>query len=305
MIVVGGESLVDLVPTEHGRLMDPTLGGGPYNAALAAARLGSETAFCSRLSTDRFGTELLERLTESGVRADLLQRGPEPTTMAVVTFDEERTAHYSFYVEGTADRLVADPGPLPDEVTALSVASFAMALEPGASVYEAMLRREAERGIVTVLDPNIRSLLIPDADAYRARFETWLPHLGVLKLSDADAEWLAGERPMEEALESWRAGGPVAIVFTKGSEGIEVRTSTGQRYSVASKPARVADTIGAGDTVHGALLAWFDQHGVHDRDRLAALGEAEWLEALDYASRAAAITVSRVAAEPPYAAEMS
>ncbi|WP_031467406.1 carbohydrate kinase family protein [Sciscionella sediminilitoris] len=305
MIVVGGESLVDLVPTEHGRLMDPTLGGGPYNAALAAGRLGSPTAFCSRLSTDRFGAELLARLEESGVRTELLQRGPEPTTMAVVSLDEQRTASYSFYVAGTADRLFTDPGPLPAEVTALSLASFgAMVLEPGASAYEVMLHREAARGIVTMLDPNIRTALISDAGACRARFRSWLPSVGVLKLSDVDAEWLAGDQPVEEALEQWCASGPAAVVFTKGGDGIELRTPNGDRIEVPAVPVTVADTIGAGDTVHGALLAWLDKNGIQDRAALESLTAQQWSEALRYAGKAASITVSRVAAEPPYAAEM-
>lgn len=305
MIVVGGESLVDLVPTEHGRLMDPTLGGGPYNAALAASRLGSSTAFLSRMSTDRFGTELRERLAASGVRTELLQRGEEPTTMAVVGFDERRVASYSFYVEGTADRLVADPGPLPDEVTAFAAGTLGMVLEPGVSSYETVLFREARRGTLTMLDPNIRSQLIADPDAYRARFRSWLPATAVLKLSDDDAEWLAGQQPVRDALREWLAAGPAAIVFTRGDAGLEVLTDDGQRHVVPAVPVEIVDTIGAGDTVQGALLAWFDQHGVRGRQGVAALSAQEWAEALAYAGKAAAMTVSRVAAEPPYAAEMA
>ena len=60
MIVVGGEALVDLVPTEPGALgaLLPRLGGGPYNTAVAAGRLGAPVAFLSRISTDGFGDAL-------------------------------------------------------------------------------------------------------------------------------------------------------------------------------------------------------------------------------------------------------
>lgn len=113
MIVVGGEALVDLVPAEPGGALAPlvpTLGGGPYNAALAASRLGAPCSFLSRISVDAFGDALLLRLRESDVGTDLVQRGPEPTSLAVVALACDGSARYSFYTDGTADRLVRDPG---------------------------------------------------------------------------------------------------------------------------------------------------------------------------------------------------
>ena len=82
-------------------MLAPRLGGGPYNVALAAARLGVPTAFLSRLSTDAFGDALAHRLAESAVDTSLVQRGPEPTTLAVVTLERDSSARYSFYTDGT------------------------------------------------------------------------------------------------------------------------------------------------------------------------------------------------------------
>ncbi|SFP45627.1 fructokinase [Amycolatopsis arida] len=311
MIVVGGEALVDLVPdafaemstVENGlRPLWPRLGGGPYNTALAAGRLGAPVAFLSRLSTDRFGDALLRRLHSSTVDTSLVQRGPEPTTLAVVALDDHGTARYTFYTEGTADRLVADPGPLPAEVSALSLGTLGMVLEPGASTYEVLLRRAAAAGTLTVLDPNIRADLIADPPAYRARFASWLPDVGLLKLSVDDAAWLADGVDPEAAARSWvDDAGVRAVVLTWGAGGLSVLTATGVSVRVPVVPARVVDTIGAGDTVHGALLAWLHGHRVADP---ASLGEREWRAALRFAARAAAITVSRRGAEPPAAAEL-
>lgn len=301
MIVVGGESLVDLVPVGDERLLDPTLGGGPYNVAIAAARLDAPASFLSRLSTDAFGDQLLERLHASKVRTDLLQRGDEPTTLAVVGFDEHRSAKYSFYTEGTADRLFADPGPLPEETTALSLGTLGMVLEPGASAYESVLRRESARGVLTMVDPNIRAQLIKDPVAYRARFASWLPAIDVLKVSDDDAAWLADGEPDYRA---WLEAGVGAIVLTRGGDGLTVFTASGAEISLPAPRVEVADTIGAGDTVHGAVLAWLHRREVRGRGQVAELGEADWRDALEFAGKAAAITVSRHGAEPPYAAEI-
>ncbi|MCQ9181861.1 carbohydrate kinase [Streptomyces sp. IBSBF 2953] len=300
MIVVAGEALIDLVPQGTGALagLRPALGGGPYNTAVALARLGSPTAFASRVSKDAFGEALMERLREAGVGLSAVQRGAEPTTLAVASLDGNGSAAYSFYVEGTADRLFAAPEALPAGTRAVSFGTCSLVLEPGASAYEELMRTASSQGLFTALDPNIRSGLIPDADAYRARFKSWLPSVSLLKLSEEDAAWLGGT-PHE-----WLSAGPSAVVITQGGAGLTAFTRDGAVYSVPGERVDVVDTIGAGDTVNAALL-----HGLRLRDALspgasAALGATGWQQLLRFAAHAAAITCSRAGAEPPYAAEL-
>ncbi|MGW1985077.1 carbohydrate kinase family protein [Streptomyces collinus] len=300
MIVVAGEALIDLVPHGPGALADlkPALGGGPYNTAVALGRLGSPTAFCSRTSHDAFGEALLDGLRRAGVELSGVQRGPEPTTLAVATVGSGGSASYSFYVDGTADRLFTTPAALPAGTRAVSFGTCSLVLEPGASAYEELMRAAAAQGLFTALDPNIRAGLIPDADAYRARFRGWLPSVTLLKLSEEDAEWLGGT-PRE-----WLAAGPSAVVLTRGGDGLTVLTRDGAEYSVPGEKVEVVDTIGAGDTVNAALL-----HGLSAQDALsarglAALGPDGWQRLLRFAARAAAITCSRAGAEPPFANEL-
>jgi fructokinase len=305
MILVGGEALVDLVPASQvspGELgaLRPLPGGGPYNVAITVGRLNAPVRFLSRLSTDGFGAALLQRLELSGVDTTMVQRGPEPTTLAIAGIGPDGSARYSFYVQGTADREVRHPGPLPDDIGIVSLGTLSLLLEPGASVYERLLREH--RGL-TVVDPNIRPVLIADPDAYRARFASWLPDIGLLKLSIEDAAWLADGDP-DEAVKGWLQQGPAAVVLTRGADGIVVRTTGGDDVMVPTPPASVVDTIGAGDTVHGALLFWLHNAGVGTRDALRDVPAEEWRKALDFAARAAAVTVSRAGAEPPYAAEL-
>ena len=61
VIVVGGEALVDLVIDTEGRVV-AKLGGGPFNSARAAARLGSPVAFLGSLSRDRFRLDFTDRI---------------------------------------------------------------------------------------------------------------------------------------------------------------------------------------------------------------------------------------------------
>ncbi|MEV0181429.1 carbohydrate kinase [Streptomyces sp. NPDC050625] len=300
MIVVAGEALIDLVPQGAGALagLKPALGGGPYNTAVALGRLGSPTAFCSRTSYDAFGEALLDGLRRAGVDVSGVQRGTEPTTLAVATIDGNGSAAYSFYVEGTADRLFTAPAELPATARAVSFGTCSLVLEPGASAYEELMRSAAGQGLFTALDPNIRAGLIPDADAYRARFRSWLPSVTLLKVSEEDAQWLGGT-PRE-----WLAAGPPAVVITRGGDGLTVFTRDGAEHSVPGEKVEVVDTIGAGDTVNAALL-----HGLSAQDALSAaalagLGADGWTRLLRFAARAAAVTCSRAGAEPPFAAEL-
>ncbi|MER6996457.1 carbohydrate kinase [Streptomyces sp. NPDC000410] len=298
MIVVAGESLIDLVPQcaavdgEPFPALLPRPGGGPYNTAVALGRLGSPVTFCSRVSTDGFGEALLGGLRAAGVATSLVQRGPEPTTLAVASIGADGSAGYGFYASGSADRLFELPPELPGEVRALALGTCSLVWEPGASAYEALLRREAARGVFTLLDPNIRPGLIPDPDAYRARFAGWLPSVSLLKLSEDDARWLGGSP------EQWLAAGPAAVVLTRGARGLTVLTREDVEVSVPAAPVAVADTIGAGDTVNAALL-----HRLAGQDP-APLDAAAWTGILTFAAHAAALTCSRTGAEPPYAADL-
>ncbi|MFE5208264.1 carbohydrate kinase [Streptomyces sp. NPDC056600] len=300
MFVVAGEALIDLVPQERGplSLLRPAPGGGPYNTAVALGRLGAEVAFCSRVSTDGYGEALLDGLRASGVDTGPVQRGPEPTTLAAALLDDSGSASYSFYVEGTADRLFQAPGRLPEGTRAVSFGTCSLVLEPGATAYERLLRTSAAEGLFTVLDPNIRAGLIPSPAAYRERFRSWLPAVTLLKLSEEDAGWLGGT-PRE-----WAAAGPRAVVLTRGAAGLTVVTAAGQEVSAPAPRVAVADTIGAGDTVTAALL-----HGLALRDALspaalAALTPDDWHGLLALAARAAALTCTRPGAQPPTAAEL-
>jgi fructokinase len=300
VIVVAGEALIDLVPQGQGALapLRPALGGGPYNTAVALGRLGSPTAFCSRTSYDAFGEALLDGLRGAGVDVSAVQRGPEPTTLAVATLDAHGSASYSFYVDGTADRLFAVPAGLPAGTRAVSFGTCSLVLEPGASAYEELMRDAAASGVFTALDPNIRPGLIPDADAYRTRFKTWLPSVSLLKLSEEDAGWLGGTP------EEWLAAGPSAVVVTRGGDGLTAYTRGGGVHSVPGERVDVVDTIGAGDTVNAALLHGLARLDALSPEALSGLDPVGWERLLRFAARAAAVTCSRAGAEPPYAREV-
>lgn len=286
MIGVYGEGLVDLVPTAPEPLapLAPALGGGPFNAAIAAARLGSDVQFHSRISTDGFGGQLVASLVEAGVDVSALQRGDEPTTLAVTNLGPDGSAGYSFYVDGTADRFCEPSAPR------LDVAAFgtlSLALEPAASRYATVMRELWQAGTLTVLDPNIRELT--DTDEHRARLNGLLDCVDVLKLSEDEIAFF-GDR-------SAFADIPV-VVTTCGGDGLRI-DAAGSRIDIPARKVSVADTIGAGDTILGAIISRIDGVGRADLPGL------DWRAIGEFAVTAASITVSRRGAQPPTAEEVA
>lgn len=307
-IVVCGEALVDIVATTtaggSGTLpaLAPALGGGPFNVAVTLGRLGGAVSFCSAVSTDAFGDSIIAALENSGVGTTLVQRRPEPTTLALTAIGDDGAARYSFYTEGTADRLVVDPGRLAPTVSAMCFGTLSLVLEPGASAYEALMQRAHAAGKLIALDPNIRPAVIDDADSYRRRFAGWMSVVDLVKLSDEDAEWLA-DGPAGTTVDDWLAAGVGAVVTTAGAAGITITT---RRFTVEA-PApivTVADTIGAGDSVMGALLRGLDSRGALTASSLVGLLADDWRAIGEFAGQVAAVTVSRPGADPPWASEL-
>ena len=287
MITVYGEALVDLVPSSPDPLapLTPALGGGPFNVARALGRLGSPVAFQSRLSTDAFGSALRQSLLESGVDLSKCAAGSEPTTLAVASLLDDGSASYTFYVNGTADRF-AEPVAVTDGYAVFGTLS--LALEPASLRYAEAARASADNGAIVCLDPNLRPAFM--SEKHRLFLRGFMETTTVLKLSSEEVDFLGDTSHV-----------PV-VVTTLGRGGIRVRAPFGTA-EVQAPDVEVADTIGAGDTVMAALVHQFDARGL-DRSALLALGADEWREILDFAARAAAITVSRTGADTPYLHEL-
>jgi len=309
MIVSCGEALIDFLPmtgAEGSRGWRPFPGGSPFNIAVAVARLGVPAGFLSRLSRDLFGDQLMAAMQDNKVDTSLVRRSDEPSTLAFVDAAPGQEPRYAFFAVGSADRSLAPadlPAALPEGVACLHFGSNSLAQEPSVSTLEGLMRRESGRRVLS-LDPNIRPTLIADPAAYRKRFEGWIRHAGIVKLSRADLAWLYPGAEVDALLDDWLQRGPALVVVTRGGDGAVARTRA-VRAEIPGIPITVVDTIGAGDTFHGALLARLYRHRQLSRQRLGQIDQASLVAALDYANRAAAINCARPGMDPPYASELA
>ena len=307
VILCCGEALIDFLPRAgaDGRaLFEACAGGSVYNVAIALGRLGTSAGFFGGLSTDLFGEQLCEGLRRSGVDFSLAPVGNRPSTLAFVSL-EGGNARYAFFDESSAGRMLAeaDLPSLPATVTALHFGSFSLAAEPCGSAYEALMSRERDRRVIA-LDPNIRPTLIEDRDVYLARLMRCLAMADMVKLSADDLAWLAPGARFESLAADWLARGAKLVVLTRGEAGALAMSRTAS-VSVPTTPVSVVDTVGAGDTFTAGLLANLDDAGLLDKGKIATLSKEQLVAALGFASRAAAVTVSRPGADPPWRRELA
>ena len=307
MIVCCGEALIDMLPavSQAGKAaLTPHAGGALFNTSIALGRLGVPVEFFTGLSTDLFGCQLRDALSASRVGLRYARFSARPTTLAFAHIVDGH-ATYTFYDEGTAGRMLAkaDLPALEDGVAAMLFGAVSLISEPCGSTYEALMRREAERR-VTMLDPNIRPAFITDRNAYVERVRRMMAHADIVKLSDEDLAWFGEDGNMEEIARRWLDGGPKLVIVTRGSQGA-IGYTRHFTVSAAPPPVAVVDTVGAGDTFNAGLLAALHEQGTLGKEAIASLSQEAARRALDLGVRAAAVTVSRAGADPPWRHELA
>ena len=306
MIVCCGEALIDFLPrksAEGDAVYQPFCGGSVYNTAIALGRLGIGTGFFSGLSSDFFGDMLRDGLKASHVDLAYVKTWDKPSTLAFVKLSDGH-ARYSFFDDNSACRMLTkkDLPKLAAKVQALHFGSISLIPEPGGTALEALMKREAKTRVIS-LDPNIRASLIKDRRGHLARLHRMIAMADVVKISDEDVAWMTGKSDFAKTAKKWLKAGAKVVVVTRGGDGVEAYTSGFSIHQPAVK-VTVADTVGAGDTFTAGLLCTLTKLKLLSKPKLATITEAQLDAAMAFAARAAAVTVSRPGADPPWAHEL-
>lgn len=305
MFTVVGEALVDLVQSRD----DPAgfgahAGGSPYNVAITLGRLGQPVSLVARSGRDAFGRMLEHKARDSGVAFDRWQVVDEPTSLAVASLDASGGATYDFYLDSTAglgwDDSVVDLVPTGGVLHLGSIASWR---PPSNAVVQAMQRRAFESGTTLVsYDPNVRPALIASPDAARSSVERCTGAAHLVKASDEDVAFLYPGVPLAEVAERWSV--PL-VVFTLGRHGAVAYGPDGELARCAGRDITVADTVGAGDSFAGGLLAALADAQLATPEALSHATPDQLRAALEQAVAVSAITCERRGAEPPTRAELA
>lgn len=308
-ILVCGEALVDLFvrTDEVGLKSETVLGGSPFNVAIGLARLGVSSSFLGGISSDAFGEAIRARLLAETVDLSHAVRSDRLTTISVVAIDAAGHPAYAFHGENKADREIRVddlPQALGEDVTAIVLGSYTLAVEPVASSHLALARREAGRRLISI-DPNLRPSVTPDLAKWRGQFAKFLPFATIVKASEEDLAVAFPGVDHRDLAQMWFGLGVRLCVVTCGARGAIALRPGRAPLSVPGLAIDAVDTVGAGDSFHAALLARLEQVGHLSPEGLSGLSDALLKQVIEFAVAASALTCSRRGSDPPRLAEMT
>ncbi|TMH69683.1 MAG: sugar kinase [Betaproteobacteria bacterium] len=258
-IVALGEPLVEFNQIHAG---DPHtylqgFGGDTSNMAIAAARLGAQAGYITRVGDDAFGKMFIalwrhERVDTRGVAIDR----SAPTGIYFVTHGDRGHAFSYLRAGSAASRLT--PAELPLDVirnarvihvSAITQAISASACDAAFASFEAA--RAA--GVKVSYDTNLRLSLWPIARA-RATIVASLACCDWCLPSLDDARGLFDSGDNDAIVATCHEAGAPVVVLKCGSQGCVVSNGD-RRETVAGHDVRDVDATGAGDCFDGAFAA--------------------------------------------------
>ncbi|MGA2763368.1 MAG: ribokinase [Spirochaetia bacterium] len=255
-----------------------TFGGKGANQAIAAARAGGDTWFVSCVGDENLADRMIAGFMNDGIHTDYVfrEKGCPSGTALIMTG------------EGGENYLAVAPG-ANYRLSPLQIEQAAGALEDSSMI---VVQCEIAPETLLFAMKTARSLAIPVMLNYapvRTRMPELLGLATVLVVNESEALNLTGieitcTHDASKAAELLRGMGARTVVITLGSAGAWA-SSHQLRGHIPSFAVDVVDTTAAGDTFCGALAV--------------GLAEERSLDvALRFASAAAALTVTRMGAQP-------
>ncbi len=306
MILHCGEAIIDMI-MEKGGQFRPIVGGSTLNTAIASARLGSTSALLSSIAEDAFAEMILRRLEDNAVDTSWLVPSTQPSTLAFAAIDTEGNAQYSFYIQSTSITEILPQQALSfEDINCIQFGSISLLVEPSARAILDIVA-SAPSSVVRSFDPNLREMLIPseETEGVRTMLRNAAAISDIVKLNEEELQWLFPEYNTSDTTANEGASvqfllkqRPMLVCLTRGMKGGSLYTSEKETHC-KGKPCTVADTVGAGDTFHGAVLAWLETHNLMSTRAINRLSEQELEELLMFAVEASRIACTRKGADPP------
>lgn len=295
IVVIGSTNMDMVVKTTHIPVPGETVlsgsffmnpGGKGANQAVAVARLGGEVIFISKVGNDVFGKQASQLFDEEGIDTLYVLSDDElPSGVALITVDQAGENSIVVASGANANLLPVDLEDALDKIAAARI--VLMQLETPMETVEFAAKYAASKGVQVILNPAPVNMLTPEL----------LGCVSIMTPNKTEAAMISGVNvtDLDGAAEAGRVihqMGVKSVVVTMGAMG-SVIYDKGEVTVVPAQKVEAVDSTAAGDVFNGALAV--------------SLSEGNSLpDAVRFASRAAAISVTRLGAQPsiPYRNEL-
>ena len=295
IIVIGSSNMDMVVKTNHIPVPGETVlsgsffmnpGGKGANQAVAAARLGGDITFVTKLGNDVFGKQFSQLFNDEGIDTSFILSDDEfPSGVALITVDQ--SGENSIVVASGANAYLhsSDVEPALDQIAQSEI--MLVQLEIPMETVGFVVNYAASKNVKVILNPAPANILSQDL----------LNNIDILTPNKTEAGMLSGievtdiESAKMAAMEICKKG-VKNVVVTMGSLGAVVCQQGRCSVLLASKVETI-DTTAAGDVFNGALA-------------VALIEGKDLEEAVAFANEAAAISVTRLGAQSsiPYRNEV-
>lgn len=294
-ITVIGSSNMDLtVRTPHIPAKGETIFGGDVvmsfggkgaNQAVAAKRLGGDVTFISKVGTDANGTMMVQHFAEEGICTDTVIQDPtvQSGSAWICVGDDGDNA---IIVMPGANGAVTVDDLKPFEKEIIEAEYLLMQLEVPMEVVEYAASLAHANGVKVILNP---APAAPLSDSL-------LANLYALTPNETECRILCGVQASDDDgrnAATLYGKGVQNVIVTLGDKGSMLYNADGM-VTVPAQKVDAVDTVAAGDTYNGALCV--------------ALSKGKsFVEAMEFATAASAIAVTRVGAQSsiPFADELN
>ncbi|MDR0682810.1 MAG: ribokinase [Dysgonamonadaceae bacterium] len=286
ILIVGSSNTDMVIKTKHLPRPGETVLGGSFfmnpggkgaNQAVAIARLGGQIAFVCKTGSDIFGHQSHQLFEEEGIDISYVFSDPDsPSGVALITVDENAENCIVVASGANANLLPADLAKVEEAIDTAGL--IVMQLEIPVETVEFVAEMAAAKNKKVILNP-------APAQTLSSRL---LRNLYIITPNETEAELLSGIKisgrdSIEKAAKKIVEMGVDHVIVTLGSRGAFVY-GDGLCEMVAARTVKAIDTTAAGDIFNGALA-------------VALAENRSLIEAVHFACKAAAISVTRIGAQ--------
>jgi len=285
-MVIAGKKIPVPGETVSGGSFMMAPGGKGANQAVAVARLSAKRGACvfiAKVGDDLFGRDTAVRMKKDGIAAHLVIDSKEPSGTALILVDAKGQNVISVALGANGTLSPRDVAPFRTEIEDADV--LVMQLETPVETVAWAAKVAHDAGVPVILNP---------APA-RKLPRTLYPCIDWITPNETEAELLTGVKVADavsaaKATAALMKRGVGHVIITMGSKGVYCGDC---RRLFPCKKVKAVDCVAAGDTFNGAFAV--------------ALAEGKGCaDAIDFAQKAAAISVTRSGAQPsiPYRREI-